>query len=336
MFRDDVLCVGSAVVDRFMTVDVPFSALHLGDKILVKSTETHSGGGATNSAAALSLLGLRVSMLTKLGQDPDAEFVAKDLKKYSVRNLSQHHSKHATDFSTIIFSTKDHDRIIFTHKGASQDLNVDDFKLSPLSPQWIYLASLVGKSFAVGEYLANYALKTRTKLLFNPSLYVAQKGMKSLRSILLATSILVLNKEEAQALVGRKMPTTQLLTTLNYGGPETVVITDGEKMVYALHQGKMYSVLPPKVKVVETTGAGDAFASGLLAGIIKRWSFEDSLCLGLVNAASVLQDVGAKNKLLTEQRAKEAMKKYRIKIKTSMVSCKNNACHSVKNKTNGK
>lgn len=336
MFRDDVLCVGSAVVDQFMIVDVPFSGLHLGDKILVKSTETHSGGGATNSAAALSVMGLKVSMLTKLGQDHDAEFITKDLKKYSVRNLCQHRSKQATDFSTIIYSTKDHDRIIFTHKGASQDLTVHDFKLSLLSPQWIYLASLVGKSFAVGEHLANYAQKTRTKLLFNPSLYVAQKGMKSLRSILLATSILVLNKEEAQALVGRKMTTTQLLTTLNYAGPETVVITDGEKMVYALDQGRIYSVLPPKVKVIQTTGAGDAFASGLLAGVIKRWSFEDSLRLGLVNAASVLQDVGAKNKLLTEHQAKEAIKKYHIKIKTSMVSCKNNVCHIVKNKTNQK
>jgi len=336
MFRDDVLCVGSAVVDRFMTVDVPFSALHLGDKILVKSTETHSGGGATNSAAALSLLGLRVSMLTKLGYDQDSKFIAQEMRKYNVHNLCTHHSERSTDVSTIIFSTKDHDRIIFTHKGASQDLTIHDFKLSLLSPQWIYLASLVGKSFEVAEYLGNYALKTRTKLLFNPSLYVAQKGMKSLRSILVATSLLVLNKEEAQALVGKKLPTSQLLTALNYSGPETVVITDAEKMVYALHQGKIYSVLPPKVKVVQTTGAGDAFASGLLAGMIKRWSFEDSLCLGLVNAASVLQDVGAKNKLLTEQRAKEAMKKYRIKIKTNMVSCKNNACHGVKNKTNGK
>ncbi len=336
MFRDDVLCVGSAVVDRFMTVDVPFSALHIGDKILVKSTETHSGGGATNSAAALSLLGLKVSMLTKLGRDHDAEFIAQEMRKYSVRNLCLHHSKHNTDVSTVIFSTKDHDRIIFTHKGASQDLNTHDFKLSLLSPQWIYLASLVGKSFNVAEYFAYYVQKKGTKLLFNPSLYVAKKRMKKLRSILLATSILVLNKEEAEALVGRKMPTTQLLTTLNYSGPETVVITDGEKMVYALHRGQVYSVLPPRVNVVQTTGAGDAFASGLLGGIIKRWSFDDCLRLGLVNAVSVLQDVGAKNKLLNEHQAKEVMKKYHIKIKTSMVSCKNNVCHVKKNKAIGK
>ncbi len=327
MFRDDVLCVGSAVVDRFMTVDIPFSMLHSGDKVLVKSVETHSGGGATNSAAALSLLGLKVSMLTKLGQDHDGDFIKKEMRRYSVHNLCTHHSEDATDVSTVIFSTKDHDRIIFTHKGASQDLNVHDFKLSLLSPRWIYLASLVGKSFEVAEYLAHSAQRTGTKLLFNPSLYVAKKRMKSLRQILLATSILVLNKEEAQALVGKKISPSQLLTTLNYGGPETVVITDGENMVYALHQGKLYSVLPPKVKVVQTTGAGDAFASGLLAGIIKRWSFEDSLRLGLVNAASVLQDVGAKKGLLRKHQAQEAMKKYGIKIKTSMLSCKDNSCH---------
>ncbi|HLC52345.1 MAG TPA: hypothetical protein VJI98_03835, partial [Candidatus Nanoarchaeia archaeon] len=54
--------------------------------------------------------------------------------------------------------------------------------------------------------------------------------------------------------------------------------------------------------------------SGFLAGIIKKYSFEDALRLGQVNSSSVIQYVGTKNKLLTEKEAKEAIRKHRIKV----------------------
>src|SRR3989344_7206154 len=95
--RDDVLCVGSAVVVRFLQIDQSFSTIAAGDKVLVRSTELHSGGGATNSAAALSLLGLKVKMLTKLGRDHDAEFSAKEMKRYHVSNICPARSSKKTD-----------------------------------------------------------------------------------------------------------------------------------------------------------------------------------------------------------------------------------------------
>ena len=78
--RYDVLCIGSATLDNFLTVDTSLKKVKLGDKILVNSIEKHSGGGATNSAAALSKLGLKVKLLSKLGNDHDAEFILNELK----------------------------------------------------------------------------------------------------------------------------------------------------------------------------------------------------------------------------------------------------------------
>lgn len=315
LFRYDVLCVGSATVDRFLSVDTPFSALHLGDKILVTSSEIHSGGSATNSAAALSRLGLRVSMLTKLGSDHDADFVLQEMKRVQVSNLCHQRSRKETDSSTIISSSREHNRIIFTHKSASQDLNLQDLRSFPkFSPRWIYLGSLVGKSFSVAKQLAHLAEKSQVKLLFNPSLYLAAKGKRYLAPILRATSLLVLNKEEAAALAGKSFPPSQMLRRLQMQGPSSVVITDGKNKIFALHEGKEYSATPPPVRVVETTGAGDAFTSGLLAGLIKQWSFEDCLRLGLLNSAAVLQHIGAKNDLLSEREAVQLLKKKKIKV----------------------
>lgn len=316
MFKYDVLCMGSATIDSFLATEQPLSTIKLGDKVLVKSIERHSGGGATNSAAALSKLGLKVKMLTKLGNDHDAEFILKEMKRYGVKNICKHKSKHNTDFAVIISSKKEKDRIIYVHKGASEDLSTDDFKKTQLNFKWIYLASLLGKSFQTAKKIAEHAKRKNIKVLFNPSLYLAGKGKSYLKTVLEATEILILNKEEAKALLDTSSNSfPALLQNLQKCGPRIVVITDGKKGFHALHEKIVYSLKrTPDVKSVHTAGAGDAFASGFLAGVIKNYPFEDALKLGQVNSSSIIQHIGTKNKLLNEKEARRMIKKYKIKI----------------------
>lgn len=312
----DVLCLGSATVDSFLSIDPSIKEISPGDKVLVNSIEKHSGGGATNSAAALSKMGLKVKILTKLGKDHDAEFILKELKQYHIKNISRHHSKQSTDFSTIISSKKDKNRVIFNHKGASLDLSSEDFKKHDLGVKWLYLATLMGKSFQTAKEIVNHAYKKETNLLFNPSLYLAKKGRYYLDEILLKTNILVLNKEEAQAILKQKTNNIKiLLKELAKIGPEIVIITDGPRPLYGLYQNQLYSLIPPIVDVVDTAGAGDAFTSGFLAGWIKKYPFEECLKIGQANANSVIQYLGTKNILLTEKEALEILKKYSYGVK---------------------
>ncbi|MEK6845129.1 MAG: carbohydrate kinase family protein, partial [Nanoarchaeota archaeon] len=164
----DVLCIGSATVDNYLFVEKPFSSLKLGDKALVKSVVVHSGGGATNSAVALSRFGLKVKVLSKLGKDHDAKFIQRELLEHRIENLCIHHSKKHTDVSTILEFSKNRDRIILTHKGASTNLSFEDVPTARLSCRWIYLATLMGKSLATAKQLATLAQKKNIPLLFNP------------------------------------------------------------------------------------------------------------------------------------------------------------------------
>lgn len=315
MFPYDVLCVGSATVDRFLRIEQPLSSIMPGDKILVTSLNVYSGGGATNSAAALVKLGIKAKALAKLGRDDDAEIILRELKKYNVKNVCRQRSTKSTDFSTIVSSEKEKDRIIFVHKGSSEDLSFIDVKRSDLRIKWLYLATLTGNAFDLGKALVRGAHESGIHVLFNPSLYLAKKGKKMLDPILKTISILVLNKEEAQALLSTKTDSPRdLLLGLHELGPQAVIITNGAKRLYAYNSGLWYFLDPPDVEVVHTAGAGDAFTAGFLAGIIKKYSVEDALRLGQVNALSVIQHIGAKNKLLTEKEARELMQKYRIKV----------------------
>lgn len=320
MFGPQVLCVGSATVDTFLNVSQPFSSIHSGDKIMVESVERYSGGGATNAAAAFAKLRVRVKMLTKLGDDPDAEFILKEMRQYGVRNICRHRSAHHTDFSTIISSTAEKDRVIFVQKGASQDLTGRDYRKFQLRADWIYLASLLGESFQTAQDIAQYAKGNDRLLVFNPSLYVAEKGKTALQPILRATTLLVLNKEEAQAILQTNSGDVAVLVrALQKIGPTAVVITDGSERLYALFNATRYSFLPPKIKVVETTGAGDAFTAGLVAGLMKQQAIEDALRLGQMNALSVIQHRGAKNKLLTEREAAALAQKYPFAIQKEKI-----------------
>src|SRR3989338_113801 len=313
MLSYEVLCIGSATADNFLTIEQPFSSIHPGDKILASHTEICTGGGASDLACALATLGLKTKVLSKLGNDNNDEIVARDLERYKVKNICLHHSSQNTDAATIISSTQERDRIIYVHKGASGDLRPTDYRKYQLRAKWWYIASVMGNSLNTVKTLLAHS-KGRS-VLFNPSLYLAEKGKKDLQSILDATTILVLNKEEAQALLGSLSGSPQvLLRGLHQLGPEIAIITDGPRRLYALHEQQVYTLLPPKVKVVHTAGAGDAFTAGFLAGYIRKYAFEDALRLGQVNASSVIQHLGAKSGLLTEHQAHQAMKKYKILV----------------------
>jgi len=171
-------------------------------------------------------------------------------------------------------------------------------KLRKIKTKWIYYSSLLEKSFKTQIQLARYLRKKRkVKLAFNPSEYLIKRKFEEIKDLLRITEILILNKEEARMLT----KDNDLLKGLNRLGPKIIVITDRNKPMqcYDSYSGEIYKLKPNKIKVIERTGAGDAFASGFVAGIIVKKSISECLKLGLRESESVIKYFGAKNKLLT-------------------------------------
>lgn len=310
----DVICVGSATMDHFLTVHQKLKSVTYGSKVLVKKLETHTGGGGSNAAAALSRLNLKTAYLGKLSNDHNAKTIETEFKQHKITILNKNKSKLHTDEAFILNSEQERDRIIYVHKGSSEDLKTKDIP-KILNTKWFYLATLVGKSFPLLIRLSKYAKKHNIKTLFNPSTYLAKQGLRKLKPILKNTNILILNKEEAKLLLRTNSNNVKLL--LNKLGKkikDIVIITNGHKTLYALYQNVIYSSQPPKIKVIHTAGSGDAFNSGFLAGIIKKYSFEEAIKLGQANASSVIQHFGTKNKLLNEKEAKKLIRKLKIKV----------------------
>lgn len=313
----DVVCVGSATVDNFVSMKGSFSKLKSGAKILAYEYEVHSGGGATNAAAALSSLGLKTGIICKVGDDHDGDLILNELKKFKIKILNKNRSKHHTDNSTLVSSYKDKDRIILVHKEASSDLTKTDLQNGlKTNKRWYYIGSLMGMSEKTIISSLKNMKKKGEKIIFNPSQYMAAQGIKKLKPFLKNSDILILNKEEARLLLkDKKSDTKKLLLKLFKQGPKNVVITNSKNKVYAYSNKKFYSLVPPKIKIKDTAGAGDAFNSGLLAGIIKGYDIKKSIELGQVMSSYVIQSRGTKNKLLNESQAKRAIKRLKIVCK---------------------
>ncbi len=320
----DVITVGSATVDVFAKThfselikiidpkgETDLLAFPSGSKILIDDLEFTTGGSGTNTAVAFSRLGHKVAFLGKLGQGTNSDFIHKNLEKEKIHLLCAHGKGNAG--YSIILDTLDHDRTILAYKGINDELKVKDVPFKKLKAKWFYFGAMMNESFNTLEKLAEFAQKKDIKIAFNPSTYLAEKGKSYLKNILSRTELLVLNKEEACLLVGHD-EMNGILFKLKGLGSKIVVITDGRQTLYAADEHHIYSAFPPPVKIVDATGAGDAFAASFLSGIMRKNDIEFAVRLGVANAQSVVKYFGAKNILLSYKEALKAANSLRMKV----------------------
>ncbi|MFO8016260.1 MAG: carbohydrate kinase family protein [Candidatus Woesearchaeota archaeon] len=318
----DVITIGSGTIDVFVKttgddlIDIKtasseekFTCYPLGAKILIKDLQFMTGGGGTNTAVSFSRLGMKTAYLSNLGSDENGRKVISELKKEKVSFIGTT-GKQKTNYSVILDSIG-HDRTILAYRDASEYLDFNKIKKSSLKSKWFYLSSMTGKSFETSKKLMAYARKNGIKVAYNPSLYQVKEGRKKLKPLLSNTDVLVFNREEAATLLGMKKEDSveTMLDEVRNLGPKIVVITEGSRMINCSDGICVYSLKPRNMKIMETTGAGDAFASGFIAGLARNKGIEDAMRIGLANAQSVIRHYGAKNRLLKWNEAVKEMEK---------------------------
>ncbi len=297
----NIITVGSAVMDVFLDTDVHEHGKEMcytiGAKIKVKNLKFSTGGGGTNTAVAFSKLGLKTGYVGKLGKDENSEVILRELKKDKVDFLGVVDKKgeEHTGYS-VILDSKEHDRTILTYKGINDKLKFSELGKEIFNTKWFYLSSADGDFLNAQEEIVEKAVKRGIKIAYNTSLYQVKEDSLKLKKILKSVNIFILNKEEAEALVGSG---GNILDKIRKLGPGIVCITDGARGSEVYGGDKLLKMGVHKVKVVETTGAGDAFASGFVFGMIKFNDIGKAAKIGTMNAENVIQHKGAKVGLMS-------------------------------------
>jgi ribokinase len=297
----DIISFGSAVIDVFVHTDVHEKGnkmcYDVGSKILITDLKFDIGGGGTNTAVAFSRLGFLTGCICNVGDDENGRRILNLLKKENVKFLGKIDKNGMTGYS-VILDSHGGDRTILTYKGVNNQVKSSELNLKNIKTKWLYYSALLEESFETQKKLAKKLVSSGTKLAFNPSSYIINN--LDIGDILKITNVLILNKEEAEALCKRYGKSGHNpLEELHELGSKIIVITNKDNPVLCFDGIKRYSIQPHKnIKVVERTGAGDAFASGFVAGCIVGWDIEKCLELGVRESESVVQYFGAKNNLL--------------------------------------
>lgn len=282
-----------------------------GAKIEVDRFVFSTGGGGTNTAVTFANQGLKAVYCGMIGKDIGGKLIVDELEKWGVgTELIKFSKNKQTDYSFII-TAPIVDRTVLVHHGASSSFSFKDIPLNKASQaKWWYIAPLSGKLCQESEKLVDFAKSKGIKVAINPGSCQLSKE-KMMKRILRVADIVILNREEAALLTKipyrKEKEIFRVLDELVDGiaimtkGPKGVVVSDGEYL---------YSANSLPTKVVDSTGAGDAFASGFVSGFIRTNNITYSIQLGIANAVYCIKEIGAKNGLL-----KKGQRWPKVKVK---------------------
>ncbi len=316
----DVITIGGATRDFFISTNKglivenkknltqkKLLAFEYGAKIYSDNLFFSLGGGACNTAVGFSRLGLKTNIRICINKKREGEWIKKSLKKEGVDIFNvKNNDKEASGFSFIIVNknSKGHDHIAFSYRGANKFLKINSQE--KWNTKWIFLSSFSGKNWQTElNKITKIVKKNNIKLAFNPGSEQLKARLNKLKNILKITEVFIINRDEAIELALSKHHYNQaphiktLLRELYNYCPNLVVITDGSNGAYAYNGDKFYFQKSVKIEVVDTTGAGDGFSSGMISGLIKyKGDIKKSLKLGVKNGASVAKKMGAQEGLL--------------------------------------
>ncbi len=263
-------------------------------------------GNASNAAVCASRLGLKSGLVSNTGDDKASEECLNSLKKDRVNTeFIQKHKGMKTNYHYVLWYDSER-TILIKHEIYPYVLPDID------TPKWIYFSSVGETAFPFHYTVADYLdAHTEINFVFQPGKFDIKLGKDKLARLYKHSKMFFCNVEEAKKILGLDNgDIKELLAKIRELGPKTVIITDGPKGAYAYDGTEFLSmpIYPDPKPPYERTGAGDAFASTVVAATALSKSLSEALSWGGINSMSVVQEIGAQKGLLTREKLEEYLK----------------------------
>ncbi len=319
-----VICIGSTGKDIFFPVSSGI-VLEIGDKsnkkkqfcfgyggkVHVEDRFSELGGCACNVSIGLVRLGISVSVLGNVGSDSDGDWIITKLKNENVNTdaiVSVNDSN--TDLSIIIVDANAGERTIFVNRDVGERLeiikeDVEDF-------DWCFVGSLYGDGMKKNmQIIHDTLLDEKMKLAYNPGGKNIKQDEDVVLDLIHHASLVFVNKSEAREIVSKfdlsyngniASEEEYLMITIKkhmLDKQGKVVLTDGLRGAWSFDGQRVYHTNVIDKAVKDSTGAGDAFASGFFAGLLHDLTLEKCMQFGSINGDAVVDYYGAQKGLKT-------------------------------------
>lgn len=290
----DAIGFGALNVDKLYKVN---KIAGKDEESFIKNFKQACGGSAANTMVGLARLGLKVGYLGKVAQDEEGKLLLKDFKKEGVNTDGIIIAKKGRSGVVFGFVDENGERALYVDPGVNSAIQCDEINVKyAQNTSFLHLTSFVGeKSFETQKKLVKN-LPSAVKISFDPGTIYARKGLTSLQPLIKKRCfVLFLNEIEMKLLTGKGyMEGAEMLVEM---GVRIVAVKLGRKGCYVMDGKEACHVEPFRVKVVDTTGAGDAFNAGFLYGLLKGKNLWECGRLGNFVASKCIEKIGARRGL---------------------------------------
>ncbi|HYI40706.1 MAG TPA: adenosine kinase [Allosphingosinicella sp.] len=312
----DVLCIGNAIVDVIAATDDDFlkqEGLDKGSMRLIDAEEATrlygrmgpgreiSGGSAGNTAAGVAMLGGRAGFIGQVADDQLGEVYRHDVSSIGVEFTTPARPQaEAPTARSLVLVTPDAQRTMNTFLGAAQNLSsqaLDEAQLE--SAKILYLEGYLWDPEvprAAMERGIEIVRAAGGAIAFTLSdSFCIERHRDSFNALIDSgrLDILFANEAEIVSLTGQSDFDAAVAAAA--ARVKVLVVTRGEKGAVAVEGGEQVEVpAEPVERIVDTTGAGDLFAAGFLAGRAQGRSNAECLRMGAIAAAEVISHYGAR------------------------------------------
>lgn len=314
MAKNDVFGVGNALVDILVQVDDDFIREHnlnkggmtLADSSeqanLLQALENHevylrSGGSAANTMLGIARAGGKAFYVGKIAGDTNGEFYRQDLLEAGV-HFDVQPGKSGPTGTSLVMTTPDAERTMYTNLGISTELTVNDVDTEKLKDsKYCYVEGYLWAGDgprAASEKVFEEAKKNNviTSFTFSDMFLVSGFREDFYKITKEMADIVFMNMEEAKGFSEMENPDDVIAHIGNIS--KLAFITNGKHGAIVIQDKKSFEVPGFEVKAVDTTGAGDNFAAGVLFGLSRGFEPVRAARIGNLLASEVVQFTGGR------------------------------------------
>jgi len=291
MTHFDVVGFGALNLDKLFKVNKIASAE---EESFVTGFEEACGGSAANTIVGLARLGCKVGFIGKVADDREGGMLLEDFRREGVDTNGIIMAKRGRSGTAMGFVDEKGERALYIDPGVNDTIEFNEInKEYMFQTLFLHLTSFVGeRSFQTQKRLVEILPKNVKVSLDMGELY-ARKGLEALEPMLNKTFVIMPNAKELQILT-RKADYKENAELLLEKGVGIVAVKLGNKGCYVTDGKESRMIEAFKVKVVDTTGAGDAFCAGFLYGLITGKSLYECGRLGNFVASRCIMKMGAR------------------------------------------
>ncbi len=228
---------------------------------------TQSGGGsAANALHALAKMGFAAGYVGKVGSDSYGDILLENLKPVDSSQVCR-----GSDSGVcLVLLNKIRERTLLVFPNSNDTLTYNEINLDYLkNTRFLHLTSFKSSSPLQAQIRVAEEVYPQVKISFDPGEIYANRGLKEIGSIIERSYIIFLNDKEVKLLLGKSYK-EGAKDLLSYG-PSVIACKMGAKGSFIASKHEEFDVPGEKVKAVDTTGAGDVYAAGFLAGLLLNY-----------------------------------------------------------------